>query len=74
MKNITFTTILGLIIINALLIWYEKMDTLDMWKWYMGFCGLALISAIFVPLGLMLLIPITAYNLLLNTNRLRGLK
>lgn len=68
--KLTFSLILGLIAINALILIYERGETFAGWKLYMGLAGLTLLSAISLPFGLMLLIPITGYNLLVNTGRL----
>lgn len=70
--RITFLLILGIIIINVIIIWYEKQDIAAGWRLYLAFAGLTILSAISLPFGLMLLIPITGYNLLINTKRIRG--
>lgn len=67
----TFSMLVGLIIINGLILWYEQNETFRGWRLYFGLAGLTLLSALSLPLGLMLLIPITGYNLLMNTGRLQ---
>ena len=66
-----FSVLLSLIIINGIIVWYEQAEQFSGWRLYFGLAGLTLLSALSLPIGLMLLIPITGYNLLVNTTRIR---
>jgi len=69
--NNTFSWVIGVIVINAILIWYEGAEHFQGWRLYLGVAGMILITAISLPLAIMLIIPITGYNLLTNTTRLQ---
>jgi len=75
----SYLIIIVLLIINAIVIWVEFV-TIDPLansrlgtRIFLSFAGLALITTLSTPFGLFLIIPITAYNLLVNTRRLQNL-
>jgi len=68
--RLTFSLLLGLIVINGLILYYERQGLGMGWRIYMGLVALALMAAISVPFTFALLLPITVYNLLVNTRRL----
>ncbi len=69
MRN-AFLTILGVVIINFFIVTYEFEGTGKGWKIYASLAFILLVSAISLPIGILLLIPITGYNILVNTGRL----
>lgn len=69
-----FMIIIGIVLINYFILLYEKQGQGKGWRIYFGLLGIILIGAISLPIGLLLLIPITLNNLLWNTKRLRGYK
>lgn len=71
MKNDVFTVIL-LIALNAVIIGYEKGFDKLTWKHYFAF-GILCVIALMLPMAVMfLLIPITGYNILINTKKFQG--
>ncbi len=69
MKN-TFLIIFGVVLLNFFLLSYEFQGTGRGWRLYGALAVILIISAVSLPIGIVLLIPITAYNLLWNTTRL----
>lgn len=73
MSKITTAHVVGLIMLNALMLFIERVPRMKGWRLYIAvmlLCALSVLSPIFVFL---LLIPITMINLFWNTNRLRRL-
>jgi len=75
----SYLIIIVLLIINAIVIWVEFVtddqnanSRLGI-RIFLSFGALALITTLSTPFGLFLVIPITAYNLLVNTRRLQNL-
>ncbi|MBT9145240.1 MAG: hypothetical protein DDT42_01110 [candidate division WS2 bacterium] len=73
MKN-AFLTVLAVVILNFFIVSYEFQGSGRGWKLYASLAFILLLSAIALPIGIVLLIPITGYNLLVNTKRLFGFK
>lgn len=71
--KIDIYTNIALLIVNLIIIGYEKGLNNLTWKHYTAFGVLFLISAVFPVIIFVLLIPITAYNVFNNTKKLRGL-
>jgi len=64
--------ILGLVLGNLVLVYYEHRGTRG-WRPYFATIGILLLAVIFKPLAIFIVIPLTAWNLLMNTFRIRGL-
>ena len=64
--------IIGVVILNLIILLYEKQGLGLGWRIYGGLVGVLILSTIFLPLGFMLLLPITAYNLIVNTTRFQN--
>lgn len=65
--------IIGLVLLNLFLVIYEFRQERG-WRPYFAYLVILIIAVIFPPLSLMVLIPLTAWNLLFNTNRLRNVE
>ncbi len=63
--------ILGTAVANLVLVYYEHRGTLG-WRPYLATLGILVIAVVFRPLAVFIVIPLTVWNLLTNTNRLRG--
>ncbi|MBT9131426.1 MAG: hypothetical protein DDT41_01732 [candidate division WS2 bacterium] len=68
----TFHVAVGLVLLNFFIVWWEFQNQGKGWRLYYALAVILLISTISLPIGLLLLIPITGYNLLMNTTRLLG--
>lgn len=64
--------IIGVVILNLIILLYEKQGLGLGWRIYGGLVAVLILSTIFLPLGFMLLLPITGYNLIVNTTRFQN--
>ena len=71
MKVDVFTTA-GLLLINLAILAYEKGFEHFSWQHYTAFGVLLFLGALFPFLVFVLLIPVTGYNLFINTTKLQG--
>lgn len=63
--------LLGLAVFNFVILLYEHQGIGRGWKFYLSLVALLVVGVIFRPLAILLFIPITGYNVLVNTTRLR---
>lgn len=68
--RVNFTLAMGLVIINAAILWYERPAGFTGWRIYVTLAAILLISAVSPVIGVAILAPVTALNVLFNTTRI----